>query len=113
MNTDSAMGGLIKQGGNLENPREAKATDWPNVGASGSAGTASGQNKLVDLNMNQEGPRHTQDSGENTASEWGVKGFDPSKNKGEGGMASTAVSIKGSIDCETGQMVPNAVDQTY
>ena len=114
MNTDSAMGGLIKLGGNLDEPRNAKATDWPNVGASGPAGEASGAGKLVTQTEAQEGPRHTEDSGENTPSVWGkVEGFTVAKNKGEGGVASTAVSIKGAIDCNTGQMVPNAEDQTY
>ena len=113
MNTDSAMGGLIKQGGNLESPRDSKATDWPNVGSSGPAGQASGANQLVKQTTEQEGPMHTQDSGVRTPSVWGKADFPVGKSKGEGGMASTAVSIKGSIDCETGQMSPNATEQTY
>lgn len=101
---------LIKLGGNLESPRESKATDWPNVGASGPAGQASGANQLLKLTQNQEGPRHTEDNGPNTPSVWGkVEGFTVSKSKSQ----STSVSFKGSIDCETGQMSPNAKEQTY
>ena len=113
MNTSSASGDLIKLGGNLEDPRNAKPTDWPNVGASGSEGESSGAGKLVTQTANQVGPRHTQDTGENTPSRWAVEGFDVAKNKGEGGMASTAVSIKGSVDLNTGEMSPEAREQTY
>lgn len=101
---------LIKLGGNLESPREAKATDWPNVGASGPAGQESGRNQLVKLTETQEGPMHTQDSGDNTPSVWGkVEGFSVSKSKSQ----STSLSIKGSVNFETGQMSPNAEEQTY
>jgi hypothetical protein len=113
MNTDSAMGGLIKLGGNLENPRDAKATDWPNVGASGPAGESSGAGKLVSQTEAQEGPMHTQDSGDMTPSVWGKADFPVMKSKGEGGMAPTSLSIKGSVDCSTGQMEPRADLQTY
>lgn len=113
MNTDSNMGALVKLGGNLEDPRNAKASDWPNVGSSGPAGESSGAGKLVTQTESQEGPQHTQDSGEHTASVWGKADFPVMKNKGEGGMASTAVSIKGSVDLNSGQMVPDATDQTY
>jgi hypothetical protein len=107
------MGGLIKLGGNLENPRDSKAQDWPNVGASGPAGQESGRNQLVKQTTEQEGPMHTQDSGDMTPSVWGKADFPVGKSKGESGSSPSAVSIKGSIDCSTGQMVPNAVDQTY
>jgi len=115
MNTDSKMGALISMGGNLEDPRNAKASDWPNVGASGPAGESSGAGKLVDLTMNQEGPRHSEDSGENTASVWGkVEGFTVAKNKGEGGMASTAVKCDWAVDLSSGQTIPNAaLDDKY
>jgi hypothetical protein len=104
------MGSLVKLGGNLESPRESKPSDWPNVGASGSAGEASGAGKLISQTENQCGPRHTQDSGDNTPSKWGSDGgFTVGKAKAEG----TAVSFKGSIDCVTGQMSPNAEEQTY
>lgn len=101
---------LIKLGGNLESPREAKATDWPNVGASGPAGQESGRNQLVKLTETQEGPMHTQDSGDNTPSVWGkVEGFAVSKSKSQ----STSVSFKGSVDLVSGQMVPDSTQQTY
>ncbi len=82
---------LIKLGGNLESPRDSKATDWPNVGASGPAGQASGQNQLIKLTQNK------------------VEGFTVSKSKSN----STSLSIKGSVDLATGQMSPNAEEQTY
>ena len=110
MNTDSSMGSLVKLGGNLESPRDSKAQDWPNVGSSGSAGEASGAGKLISQTENQCGPRHTQDSGDNTPSKWGSDGgFTVAKSKSQ----STSLSIKGSIDCVTGQMSPNAEEQTY
>ena len=111
MNTESSMGGLVKMGGKLEEPRLAKATDWPNVGSSGSAGEASGAGKLITQTENQVGPRHTEDGGILTPSEWGVKGFDPGKNKGEGGMASTAVKCDWSVDLSSGQTMPNAAEK--
>src|SRR5208337_5306632 len=114
MKSNDKMGGLVPLGGNLEQPRMSKATDYPAVGPSGPEGMAEGAEKLVTQNTNQEGPRHTQDSGDQTPSVWGKDGeFTVGKSKGEGGMMSTAVSIKGSIDCETGQMVPNALEQKY
>ena len=114
MNTDSNMGKLIALGGNLESPRESKASDWPNVGSSGSVGEASGAGKLIMQTENQCGPRHTQDSGDNTPSKWGMDGgFTVAKNKGESGSAPASMSIKGSIDLETGQMSPDATQQTY
>lgn len=110
MNTDSNMGKLIALGGNLESPREAKGSDWPNVGASGPAGQASGQNQLITQTENQCGPRHTQDSGDNTPSVWGSDGgFTVMKNKGESGSAPVSMSYKrGGVDFETGQMSVNA-----
>ena len=105
--------GLIKLGGNLESPRESKPSDWPNVGASGPAGQSSGANQLVKQTTEQEGPMHTQDSGDRTPSVWGKADFPVGKSKGEGGTASTAVSIKGSVDLNTGEMSPEAREQTY
>jgi hypothetical protein len=114
MNTSKGSGGLISLSGNLEDPRNAKASDFPAVGPMGPAGMAEGAGKLVTLTEMQEGPRHVNDSGENTPSTWGSedKGFTVMKNKGEG-VGSSSISYKGSIDCETGQMVPNAAQQTY
>jgi hypothetical protein len=112
MNTESKMGGLISLGGNLESPRYAKATDFPAVGPSGSAGESSGAGQLVKQTESQEGPMHTQDSGDQTPSVWGKADFPVMKNKGEG-VGGSALSIKGSINCETGQMEPNSMMQTY
>ena len=104
---------LIKLGGNLEQPRDSKPSDYPAVGPMGAAGESSGAGKLVKQTVNQEGPRHSEDSGENTPSVGGkVDGFTVQKNKGEG-AGQSSLSYKGSVDCKTGQMSPEAVDQTY
>ena len=94
---------LMKLGGNLESPRDSKPSDYPAVGPSGAAGEASGAGKLVDLTEAQEGPRHTEDDGENTPSNWGVedKGFSVQKNKGEGDGGS-AIKISCSVDLGSG-----------
>ena len=104
-----AIGSLVSLGGNLESPRDSKPSDYPAVGPSGAAGMSSGAGQLVKLTEAQEGPRHTEDAGEQTPSTWGVedRGFVVEKNKGEGGSPSTAVSIPVSIDCDSGQIVPN------
>ena len=108
------VGSLISLGGNLEDPRNAKASDFGSGDyASGPAGSSSGAMQLVKQTTTQEGPMHTQDDGESSASVWGKADFPVGKSKGEGSMASTSLSIKGSIDLNTGQMVPNAVSQTY
>ena len=110
------VGSLISLGGNLEDPRNAKASDFGSGDyASGPAGSSSGAMQLVKQTTTQEGPMHTADSGDQTPSVWGQAGkaFPVAKNKGEGGMASTSVSYKGAIDCNTGQMVPNSEQQTY
>jgi hypothetical protein len=115
MNTSSGSGGgLIKLSGNLEDPRNAKASDFPAVGPLGPAGEASEQNQLIKQTQNQEGPRHTQDDGENTPSVWGkADGFAVQKNKGEGAGQST-IKCDWSVDFETGQTVPNAaLDNKY
>ena len=98
MNTDMLWAVSSSKVGILESPREASGKDWPNVGASGPAGQSSGANQLVKQTTEQEGPMHTQDSGDRTPSVWGKADFPVGKSKGEGGMASTSVSIKGSID---------------
>jgi hypothetical protein len=108
-----SIGKLIELGGNLDSPRNSKPSDYPAVGPTGPAGQAEGANKLIKQTSNQEGPMHTQDSGDQTSSVWGKADFPVGKNAGEGGGSSTAVSIKGSVNCETGQMSPEAMDQKY
>jgi hypothetical protein len=108
------VGSLISLGGNLEDPRNAKASDFGSGDyASGPAGQSSGAMQLVKQTTTQEGCMHTQDSGPETPSVWGKADFPVGKSKGEGGLASTSLSIKGSINCQTGQMEPNATAQTY
>ena len=107
MNTDSKMGSLISLPGNLESPRQAKPSDWSVTGATGAAGEASGQNKLVKLTDTQEGPRHTQDSGENTPSVWGKAEFAVGKAKSQ----STDVSWGCAVDLKSGATVPTAAEK--
>ncbi len=108
-----SVGTLVKLGGNLDTPRDSKPSDYPAVGPSGAYGEESGEGKLIKLTQNQEGPRHAQDSGENTPSVWGKQdGFTVQKNKGEG-AGQSSLSYKGSVDCKTGQMSPEAHDQDY
>jgi hypothetical protein len=108
-----AVGTLIKLGGNLEQPRDSKPSDYPAVGPQGPAGESSGAGKLMKLTQNQEGPMHTQDSGDQTPSVWGkTDGFTVQKSKGEG-EGGSSLSIKGSVDLKTGQMSPEACKQTY
>ena len=109
---------LIKLSGNLENPRDCKATDFPAVGPSGAAGMSSGAGKLVPQNTNQDGPRHTEDGGPgmpvpSDRSRVISENFKVSVYGGEGGMKSTAVSIPGSVDLSSGAMSPTADKQTY
>jgi hypothetical protein len=108
------IGSLIALGGNLEQPRDSKPSDYPAVGPTGSAGEASGAGKLVTQTEAQEGPRHTQDSGENTPSDWGkADGFTVQKNKGEG-AGQTDVKCSWSVDFDSGQTIPNAaMDDKY
>lgn len=106
-----AVGTLISLGGNLETPRDSKPSDYPAVGPSGPSGEMEpGEGKLVKLSMNQEGPRHAQDSGENTPSVWGkVDGFAVGKAKSQ----STAVKCDWSVDLATGQVSPNVASSKY
>ena len=106
--------GLISLNGNLEQPRDSKPSDYPAVGPQGAAGESSGAGKLVKQTVNQEGPRHTQDSGENSPSVWGKDGeFTVQKNKGEGSGGS-AVKCDWAVDFKSGQTVPNAMmDDKY
>lgn len=98
----------------MEQPRDSKPSDYPAVGPMGAAGESSGAGKLLKLTMNQEGPRHSEDSGENTPSVWGkVDGYTVMKNKGEG-AGQTDVKCDWSVDFKTGQTVPNAMmDDKY
>jgi len=60
-NTSSIGGGLVKLGGNLENPRASKPSDYPAIGPMGPEGMAEGEGKLVKQSTNQTGPRNAQD----------------------------------------------------
>lgn len=108
------MSDLIKLGGNLESPRDAKATDWPNIGSTKPKDFTAGQDQLIKLTSEQEGPRHTEDGGDGqpVPTDRGAvvaKHFKVAKNS-EGNKS---VSFKGSVDLKSGQMVPCARDEKY
>ena len=98
-----AADSLIKLGGNLENPRDCKASDFPAVGPSGAAGMSSGDNQLVKQTFNQEGPQHSQDDGEHTQAKWGKAEW----TVGKASEGSTAVKCDWAVDFESGQSIPN------
>lgn len=109
MNTSSNFGGLVSLPGNLESPRQAKSSEFGSGNyASGPAGMASGQNQLVKQTMTQEGPMHTQDSGDQTPSVWGKADFPVAKNAGEGGPAG-AVKCDWTVNLASGQISPDIV----
>lgn len=106
MNTDSKFGGLVTLPGNLESPRGAKASDFGSGDyASGPAGMSSGSMQLVKQTTTQEGPMHTQDSGDQTPSVWGKADFPVGQAKSRGASMSYP---RGGVDCKTGQMSMNA-----
>ena len=105
-----AAGSLISLGGNLEQPRLSKPSDYPAVGPTGAEGSSSGAGKLVSQNLNQEGPQHSQDSGEHTGAAWGKAEWTIGKSTAGGG---TSVPYKCSVDLTEGQMIPNAKEQKY
>jgi len=110
-NTSSIGGGLVKLGGNLENPRASKPSDYPAIGPMGPEGMAEGEGKLVKQSTNQTGPRNTQDSGDQTPSVWGKDGeFPVQKSKGEGAGQSN-VSWNCTVDFNTGKVSPDVVKE--
>lgn len=112
-NTSDVKGGLIALGGNLEHPRDSKPSDYSPVGPMGAAGESSGAGKLVMQTMQQEGPRHAQDGGENTPADWGKQeGFTVSVNKGEG-SGQSSVKCAWGVDFETGQISPPITTEKY
>lgn len=109
---------LIKLGGNLEDPRNSKPSDYPAVGPMGAAGMAMGQDKLVPMTTNQWMPMHTEDGGPGMPvptdrSRVISENFKVSMNGGEAGMKPMAVSIPGSVDFKTGSMSPTFDKQKY
>ena len=109
-----AVGTLIKLGGNLEDPRNAKPSDFtPGGGPEGKAGSVPpGANKLQKLSVEQEGLRHIEDDGPGTPSVWGKEnGIKIEKTQREAG---TSVPCPWGVDFNTGQTVPNAkMDDKY
>lgn len=103
------MAELISLGGNLCCPANSKPSDYtvggPSIGAPGS--TPPGNNKLISQTQNQEGPQHTQDSGDMTPSVWGKAGFPSTVSIGESYIRSKPLAIPQSIDFTSGQISPN------
>lgn len=103
------MAELISLGGNLCCPAMSKPSDYtvggPAIGAPGS--TPAGANKLISQTQNQEGPMHTQDSGDMTPSVWGKADFPITVSIGESYMKPGSPSIPQSVDFNSGQISPN------
>jgi hypothetical protein len=93
---------LVSLPGNLENPRNTTASDFPSSGGM-KAGMAEGKNELTKQSENQEGPRHAEDSGDGTPSVWGKggKGFSVGQSKSETG---TAMSGREGVDFVSGKI---------
>ena len=94
---------LISLGGNLEQPRMSKTSDYPAVGPSGAEGMSSGAGQLVKLTPMQEGPMHTQDSGDMTPSVWGKDEFKVGQAKSD----STSVKWDCSVSLDSGMVSPD------
>ena len=90
---------LMKLGGNLESPRQCKPSDFPGVGPTGAKGEAKGAGQLVKMTKDQESPRSTQDSGDQTPSVWGKADW----KVGKASEGSTAVKTSYSVDFESGK----------
>ena len=105
-----AVGSLVKLGGNLENPRDSKPSDYPAVGPTGAEGASSGDGQLVKQTPNQWRPMGTQDSGDQTPSVWGKAEWTVGKSTGGAG---TSVSCPVSVDLEKGYFVPDVRTKPY
>ena len=106
-----AIGPLISLGGNLENPRAAKPSDFTvGVPALAPAGQEEGKGKLVKLSVNQEGPQHSQDGGIHKGAIWGKADWTVGQSEGGGG---TSIKYDCTVDLASGQMSPEACKQTY
>ena len=101
------MAELISLGGNLCCPANSKPSDYTVTGPSqGAAGMAVGSG-LVKQSDDQESPRRTQDSGDQTPSVWGKAPWTVGVSKGESATPAGSLSIPQSIDFSTGQISPN------
>lgn len=98
---------LISQTVEQKDPYRVKGSDFPvksvkaGHGQSGAAGEASGTNELVRPSPNQDAPRHAEDGGRLTPSEWGKGGAEFSVGRATG-EAGTSVSIPESVNLASG-----------
>ena len=78
----------------------------------GAAGEVSGAEPTRKTIYNQEGPRHTQDGGENTPSIWGnTEQFAPQVSKGEG-ISQSSVKCDWSVNISSGAIMP-LIEKVY
>lgn len=95
-----AFGKLMTVTGNKLAPVNTKASDFPDLGASGPAGMVKGKNQVIRLTETQEGPMHTQDGGSGKPSEWGkTEGF----AVGQAPKRGASVSDGCYVDLESGE----------
>jgi hypothetical protein len=111
---------LVDISGNKVSPYQAKPSDWPNV--QNPVGETKGvADKLFNMSVTQEGPRHCEDDGPGKGAGTPVP-KDRSRviaanfpvgqsHANEGVKPSTA--WKCSVNLETGQMEPEAYEQKY
>jgi hypothetical protein len=78
---------LMKLSGNLESPRQCKASDFPGVGPTGPKGEAKGAGELVKQTKEQASPQDAKD--------WKI-------GKSSAGTGS-AVKVSVSVDLESGK----------
>ena len=101
---------LIKLGGNLENPRNSKPSDYPAVGPTGAEGMSSGEGALVKQTDNQWRPMGTQDNGDQTPSVWGKADWTVGKSSADAG---TSVACPVSVDLKDGFVAPDVRTKPY
>lgn len=95
-----------------------RGSDFPNAGGTG-MGSKPGHDELVKESELQEYPRYNADdgageSGAGTPSVWGKegKGFDASRNKGEGDMPAKDVMIAEGVDLVSGKLTCRGYSET-
>lgn len=93
-----AVGTLISLGGNLENPRDSKPSDYSAVGPTGAEGSSSGEGQLV-----KQSPTQIVNN-DIKASDFKV---------GQSSAAGTSVSCPVSVDLKDGFVVPDVRTKPY
>jgi hypothetical protein len=102
----SAKDTLISQSPTQVDNYEVKPSSFP---SSGSAQSASGKDELCRLSENQCSPRHTQDDGDLTPSNWAKNVFTVGRSTAEEGKN---LSDPNSVDLATGKITVGGYSAT-